>query len=171
MRNQKWCAYTLRHRRAFEYCVKKLIHEPMLREEMMKRARVHDMDKMVLYLVMEQKEAQALHVKTAPHHLENDLPRTYEDYVEVVLDYECAPYTKPDKPLNAFDFINMLMERGYLDEDTGAVLLEITKDLGIDNSNSVSGDKAGFEYIAGLPEVTEEMIANEIIAYVTGKID
>ena len=120
MKNLKWCIYTYRHRRAFEYCVQKYIREPALREEMLRRADVHDMDKMVMYLFMDQKSAQDLHVKTQPHHLENDLPRTYEDYVEAVIDYECAPYTKPDKPLNAYDFTNLLMDWKALDEDTGS---------------------------------------------------
>jgi hypothetical protein len=90
--------------------VNKLIHDPNLREEMLRRARIHDMDKMVMYLFMEQKEAQKIHMMHQPHHLENSLPRTYEDLVETIIDYECAPYTKPDKPLNAYDFTNLLMQ-------------------------------------------------------------
>ena len=102
MKNFNWCIYTYRHRRAFEYCVNKLIHDPDLKEEMLKRAKIHDMDKMVMYLFLEQKEAQKIHMMHQPHHLENSLPRTYEDLVETIIDYECAPYTKPDKPLNAY---------------------------------------------------------------------
>ena len=111
----QWCIYTYRHRKAFEYCVRKLIKEPALRDEMLRRARIHDMDKMIMYLFLDQKEAQEIHVKTMPHHLENQLPRTYEDYVETVIDYECAPYTKPDKPLNACDFTKLLLDRKVLD--------------------------------------------------------
>ena len=81
-----------------------------LKEEMLKRAKIHDMDKMVMYLFMEQKEAQKIHMMHQPHHLENSLPRTYEDLVETIIDYECAPYTKPDKPLNAYDFTNLLVQ-------------------------------------------------------------
>ena len=74
MKNLNWCIYTYRHRRAFEYCVNKLIHDPDLKEEMLKRARIHDMDKMVMYLFLEQKEAQKIHMMHQPHHLENSLP-------------------------------------------------------------------------------------------------
>ena len=115
MKNLNWCIYTYRHRRAFEYCVNKLIHDPDLKEEMLKRAKIHDMDKMVMYLFLEQKEAQKIHMMHQPHHLENSLPRTYEDLVETIIDYECAPYTKPDKPLNAYDFTNLLMQMKVLD--------------------------------------------------------
>ena len=52
MKNLQWCIYTYRHRRAFEYCVRKYIHQPGLREEMLRRAAVHDMDKMIMYLLM-----------------------------------------------------------------------------------------------------------------------
>ncbi len=166
MKNLKWCIYTYRHRRAFEYCVRKYIHEPALREEMLRRAAVHDMDKMIMYLSMDQKEAQEMHVKTQPHHLENDLTRTYEDYVETVIDYECAPYTKPDKPLNAYDFTQLLMDRKALDEETGNALISIMEDIGIANSTTYIDDEEGQRYISSLGEVTEEMINKEILTYI-----
>ena len=171
MKNMQWCIYTYRHRKAFEYCVRKLIKEPALRDEMLRRARVHDMDKMIMYLFLDQKEAQEIHVKTKPHHLENQLPRTYEDYVETVIDYECAPYTKPDKPLNACDFTKLLLDRKVLDVETGEKLIAIMEKLGIANSDSYTGDAEGQAYISGLPEVTEEMIYEEIRCYVNDNPD
>lgn len=166
MKNLKWCIYTYRHRRAFEYCVHRYIHEPELREEMLRRAAVHDMDKMIMYLFMDQKSAQEMHVKTQPHHLENDLPRTYEDYVETVIDYECAPYTKPDKPLNAYDFTHLLMDWKALDEETGNKLISIMEKIGIANSTTFFDDEEGQKYINSLEEVTEEMIYEEILTYI-----
>jgi hypothetical protein len=171
MKNLKWLIYTYRHRRAFEYCVRKLVKEPGLREEMLRRAKVHDMDKMIMYLFMDQKEAQELHVKTQPHHLENDLPRTYEDYVETVLDYECAPYTKPDKPLNAFDFVHLLVDWKALDAKTGDMLVGIMEELGIANSDSVASDLEGQAYINSIEDVTEEMILEEILRYINENPD
>ena len=171
MKNLKWCIYTYRHRRAFEYCVHRYIHEPELREEMLRRAAVHNMDKMIMYLFMDQKEAQELHVKTQPHHLENDLPRTYEDYVETVLDYECAPYTKPDKPLNAFDFVHLLVDWKALDAKTGDMLVGIMEELGIANSDSVASDLEGQAYINSIEDVTEEMILEEILRYINENPD
>lgn len=29
--------------------------------------------------------------------------KTYDDFVQMVIDWECARFTKPDKPLNAYD--------------------------------------------------------------------
>ena len=166
MKNLKWCIYTYRHRKAFEYCVHKYIREPALKPEMLRRAAVHDTDKMIMYLFMDQKSAQEMHVKTQPHHLENDLPRTYEDYVETVIDYECAPYTKPDKPLNAYDFAHLLMDWKALDEETGNKLISIMEEIGIANSTTYFDDEEGQKYINSLEEVTEEMIYEEILTYI-----
>jgi len=105
-------------------------------------------------------------VDTQPHHLENDLPRTYEDLVETVIDYECAPYTKPDKPLNAFDFTNLLMDRKILDEETGNRLISIMEELGIAGSTTYGDDEEGQKYISSLEDVTEEMIYEEILTYI-----
>ena len=171
MKNLEWCIYTYRHRRAFEYCVRKYIREPGLREEMLRRARIHDMDKMIMYLFMNQREAQEKHVKTKAHHLENDLPRTYEDYVETVIDYECAPYTKPDKPLNAYDFTRLLVDWKALDGKTGDKLIGIMDELGIANSSSYAEDTEGQEFIKGLGDVTEEMIYEEVLRYVNENPD
>ena len=166
MKCLEWNIYTYRHRRAFEYCVHRLIREPTLRQEMLRRAAVHDMDKMIMYLFMDQQTAQRLHVSTKPHHLENDLPKSREDLVEAVIDYECAPYTKPDKPLNAYDFVHLLMDRKFLDEATGRQMIEIMAELGIAKSARAADDVEGMAYIASIGEVTEEMIYAEILRYV-----
>jgi predicted deacylase len=55
----------------------------------------------------------------------------YEDYVDTVIYYESAPYTKPDKPLNAYDFTHFLMERKIMDAETGGRLISIMKELGM----------------------------------------
>ena len=165
MKNLEWCIYTYRHRRAFEYCVKKLILEPSLRAEMLERAKIHDMDKMLMYLSMDQKEAQKIHTMTQPHHLENDLDRSYEDLVEAVIDYECAPYTKPDKPLNAYDFVNLLVEWKVLDKKTSESLFSIMEKLGIACSDTYTQDIEGQEYIKRFSDITEDMINEEIRRY------
>ena len=171
MKNLEWCIYTYRHRRAFQYCVCKYIKEPSLRAEMLRRAKVHDMDKMIMYLFMNQKEAQERHVRTQKHHLENDLPRTCEDLVETVIDYECAPYTKPDKPLNAYDFTKLLLDRNVLDAETGGKLIAIMEKIGIANSTTYRDDAEGQKYIREFDKVTEEMIYEEILRYVNENPD
>ena len=168
MKNWEWLQYTYRHRQAFVYCARKLVRDPDLRAEMLARARVHDMDKMVMYLFLDQQTAQRVHVETQPHHLENQLPRTREDLVETVLDYECAPYTKPDKPLNAWDFVQKLEAMDLLDQQTADALKAIMADLGIDRSGTVSEDREGLQYMEARREVTEAMVMDEITRYVRG---
>lgn len=166
MKNLDWCIYTYKHRKAFEYCARKLIHDPALREEILRRAMIHDMDKMVMYLFMDQKKAQEMHTATQPHHFENQLERSYEDIVEAVIDYECAPYTKPDKPLNAYDFVRLLMDWKALDEKTGGELISVMEQFGIARSGTVEEDSEGLEYISSIGEVTEDKIYEEILRYV-----
>jgi|GEM_PF-2400323 hypothetical protein len=166
MKNRDWLVYTYRHRRAFEAMARCLISDPELLRRMLERARVHDMDKMLLYLFLDQHSAQHLHVMTARHHLENDLPKSHEDLVETVIDYECAPYTKPDKPMNAYDFVLKLQEMKLLDAHMVGELIRIMHDLDIDHSGT-----AAFPQVAqGIPEaaqVTDEMLFSEILRYVT----
>lgn len=135
---------------------------------MIARAKVHDMDKMVMYLFLGQHESQMRHVETQLHHLECTMEKSYEDLVETVIDYECAPYTKPDKPLNCYDFVLKLRELGYLCEDSDIyrTLMEIMKSLGIDKSGTVEEDVSGRDYISHIPEVTEEMILMEVLTYI-----
>ncbi|MBR2845865.1 MAG: hypothetical protein IKF00_11705 [Solobacterium sp.] len=171
MKNLDWNIYTYRHRRAFAYCVSRLIHDPVLKQEMLKRAEVHDMDKMLMYLFLDQHTAQLLHVQRQPHHLENSLPRSYEDLVETVIDYECAPYTKQDKPLNAYDFVLKLHGMHLLNDETMNSLMSIMRELNIDHSGTVSEDTEGLAYIAGLGEVTEEMVLEEILTYIRNHPD
>lgn len=62
------------------------------------RGLFHDVDKLLLYLFLPAKLAHKIHVRFSRHH---DRARTHEDFVQMVVDWECARFTKPDKPLNA----------------------------------------------------------------------
>ena len=55
-----------------------------------------------MYLFYDKKDASNIHRDKTVHH-ENELEKTELDYIEMVLDWESARYTKPDKPLNAYD--------------------------------------------------------------------
>lgn len=166
MKNFDWCVYTYKHRRAFVYVVNRLIKDPVLKTEMLKRARVHDMDKMLLYLFWDQDRSQRYHVEHVSHHLESGRPQSRYDMVETVIDYECAPYTKPDKPLNAYDFVCKLLDMEILDREKADQLLDIMHEFGIDFSYTVLDDREGMEYVHALGEVTEEMILMEVLQYV-----
>lgn len=166
IKNFQWCVYTYQHRRAFTYVVNRRITDPLLREEMLARAKVHDMDKMLLYLFWDQYTSQKYHVNHTAHHLESGIKQSYLDMVETVIDYECAPYTKPDKPLNAYAFTCKLVEDRYLDPEKAAPLFAIMKDLGIDSPDTVRLDLEGRERMQSLETVTEEEILLEVFRYV-----
>ena len=167
MKNFGYCAYTYRHRKAIEYLIHKLIKDDSLKAEMLKRAKVHDMDKMCMYQFLEKDEASKNHRETASHHMGNSVPKTRYDYIEAILDYESAGYTKPDKPLNAFDTINKFKELNILSDEVYTELSKILKEFGIDSSYSVTNDKEGMEYLSQFEEVTEDMIKDELVAYIT----
>lgn len=163
MKNLEYLKYTYLHRRAFVYTVNKLITDIELKKELLKRAEVHDMDKMISYLFREKKQSSELHKKTANHHMENNLTKSYYDFVEAVIDYECAGYTKADKPLNAYDTIKKYSPQ-HSDE-----LLNVCEKLGIKYSylNNIELDEKAQEFIYTNIDVTEEDILKEILNYAT----
>ena len=164
MKNLEYCKYTYRHRKAFSYLVDKLIRNEKTKNEMIKRARFHDLDKMTLYLFLDKKQASFYHKETPSHHLENNLPKTHYDYLEAIVDFECAGYTKPDKPLNAYDTVSK-MYKNKIDENTYNSLMNILKKYNLDSSYSVLNDKYGVEFMKKYENVTEEMILYEVLDY------
>lgn len=166
MKNFDWCAYTYRHRRAFKYIADKLIKDEKIKQEMFKRAKVHDMDKLVMYMFLDQYTSQRQHVLTKSHHLEYSGEHTYMDMLETVIDYECSPYTKPDKPLNAYDFANKLLEKELISVDVHRQLLDIMHELDIDSSYEVTDDVEGMAYMQSIGDITEEMILLEVMQYI-----
>ena len=89
--------YTLEHRKAFKKIEKELLGHNTW------RSLVHDIDKVILYNILSHKKVKEFHRKTARHHVENNIKKNRKDYIEMIIDWECARYTKPDKPLNAYD--------------------------------------------------------------------
>ena len=161
MRNFDYCTYTYLHRKAFLYCVNKLITNEKDKIEMLERAKKHDLDKVLYYQFLPKKEASNLHRTTCSHHMENDIKKTYYDYLEAIIDYECAGYTKPDKPLNAFDTINKFNPK---DKE---ILLSILHNMGLDYSYTVTNDEIGMKYIQKIKDVTEEDILRELLSYIS----
>lgn len=166
MRNLEWCVYTYKHRLAFNYVAKRLIRDESLLNEILERGKTHDVDKLLLYMFMSWQETIDYHLTHRAHHLDAPGPKSYEDLVEMVIDLECSPYTKPDKPLNCFDFVNRLVERGNVDRDTADRLFDIMRELGIDYSYDVTKESRCKEFAASLPTVTEEMILLDVMEYV-----
>ena len=89
--------YTEEHRKAFKKIEKEILGHNTW------RSIVHDLDKVILYNIWPHKKVKDFHRRAARHHVENKIKKTRNDYVEMIIDWECARYTKPDKPLNAYD--------------------------------------------------------------------
>lgn len=87
--------YTCAHRKAFREIEKKLFGRVSI------RGYLHDLDKVFLYLILNKETAHKIHTNFARHHEKR--ARTQKDFEEMVVDWECARYTKPDKPLNAYE--------------------------------------------------------------------
>lgn len=67
-----------------------------------RRVFLHDIDKLVMYYFFVPAEvAHNIHVKLASHHNRKTVDKAVLQ--EMVIDWESARLTKPDKPLNAYD--------------------------------------------------------------------
>lgn len=166
MKNFDWCAYTYKHRKMFVYIANKLIKDEEMKAAILERAKYHDVDKLLLYMFLDQDISQKHHVVTHKHHLECNEEKSYIDLLETVIDCECSPYTKPDKPLNAFDFLNKLLEMKLVSTEIATRLFDIMHELGIDYSYSYTKDSEGVAYAQTIENVTEEMILLEVLDYV-----
>lgn len=93
MKNIDRIQYTLKHRRAFRRIEKELLGRNTI------RSLFHDLDKVFLYMFFEYKAVHKWHREHTRHH--SIKARTKKDFQQMVIDWECARYTKPDKPLNA----------------------------------------------------------------------
>lgn len=103
MFNQRYIDYTFAHRLAFRFVVETILEDPEDYEVMVARAEAHDLDKVLLYTLVPKEEASYYHRRTSPHHPQenNNVFKDRYDLLEAVIDFECAGYTKANKPLNA----------------------------------------------------------------------
>lgn len=85
--------YTLKHRKAFRKVEKALLGHNTF------RSLFHDLDKIILYVCFNYKTVHNFHRRYSKHHKLK--AKTHNDFIQMVIDWECARYTKPDKPLNA----------------------------------------------------------------------
>lgn len=154
MFNTEYIKYTIKHNKAINMLAEKMGIDASI----LKRIRYHDMDKALNYLIKSAITAHKEHVTNASHHLESHVERQISDYIEMVLDWESARYTKEDKPLNAFQTLNKyysehktcikpILERLNLNKDSCAMIPEIYAKL-----KNV--------------DVTNEEVLNNIIDYI-----
>lgn len=88
--------YTFKHKLYF------LKVEYQLTNKITLNGILHDLDKVYMYLFTNKsvKEIQKIHRNKARHHVNNQI-KTEKDYIQMIIDWECARFTKPDKQLNA----------------------------------------------------------------------
>lgn len=102
----KHIPYTFKHYLAFRKVEKKLLGKHKYWH--------HDLDKILLYVFcpwLGTKRISRFHQRYNSHHpiwCDKDnwshTKKAYNiDFVEAIIDWECARYTKEDKPLNAYD--------------------------------------------------------------------
>lgn len=88
--------YTSKHKLAF------LKVEKELRGKNTLGGYFHDVDKLLMYIIgFPKKLAHKIHVATAPHHERNG---RIKRPLHAIIDWECARFTKPDKPLTAREY-------------------------------------------------------------------
>lgn len=126
MRNKDYIEYTYKHRIVVKLLAEKYFGD---NKELLEQVELHDLDKLFTYLFYDKKVASKLHREQNVHHA-NELEKTKLDYMEMVLDWESARYTKPDKPLNAYDTLY-----AYYPEMEENVL-PILEEMGIAEANT-----------------------------------
>ncbi|MBR3117166.1 MAG: hypothetical protein IKF36_04755 [Bacilli bacterium] len=154
MKNFEKLVYTYKHRKILDYLAKKYFNS----EDVIERLKHHDMDKMYLLLFYDKKDIEKYHRAMSTHH-DNELEKTRLDYIEMILDWESARYTKDDKPLNAYD--TMYKYYPHLEDK----LLPILKEVGLDIS-TLEKEEDVLEYANTLSNVTEEDIKKELTGYI-----
>ena len=151
MRNREYIDYTYKHRKVVMLLAQKYFGE---NEELLAQVELHDLDKLFTYLFYDKKVASKLHREQNPHHA-NDVEKTELDYIEMVLDWESARYTKPDKPLNAYDTLY-----AYYPEMESAIL-PILQEMGIAEANTPMEEDI-FKAAQEMGEPTDSDIEKEL---------
>lgn len=151
MRNLDKILYTYKHRKIVYYLGKKYSNNKAL----LKQLEDHDLDKMFMLLFYDKDIVKEVHRKTSRHH-DNDLEKSKLDYMEMVLDWESARYSKPDKPLNAYDTLNMFYS--HLENE----ILPILKEFNICEANTPMEEDV-VNYVNILGEVSEDDIKKELV--------
>lgn len=155
MKNKDYIEYTYKHRKIVIYLAKKYFKK---NKELLEKVKLHDLDKLFMYLFYEKESASDIHRDMISHH-QNKLQKTDLDYMEMVLDWESARYTKPDKPLNAYDTLVK-----YYPEMENEIL-PILKSIGIDKSG-LPMEEDVWEYTQSIEDVSLDDIKKEFIKYV-----
>lgn len=159
MFNLEKLLYTYKHRKVVMFLASYYFDN----QELLEQIKSHDMDKMYLLLFFEKKDIEDYHRNMNKHH-DNNLPKTKLDYIEMILDWESARYTKEDKPLNAYDTLYKYYPN--LEKE----ILPILEEMGIAYS-TFDKDKKVVEYVNTLNNASIEDVKKELIDYINYSFD
>lgn len=151
MENIEHIIYTYKHRKIVMLLAEKYFKG---NEELLEQVRYHDLDKLFMYLFYNKKDVSKTHRNLNRHH-DNDLEKTYLDYIEMVLDWESARYTKLDKPLNAYETLYNFYP--HMVEN----ILPILQEMGIDKPG-LPMDSDIVKYTERLESISIEEIENDM---------
>ena len=155
MNNFDKIAYTMKHRYAL-----KLVTEKFLGKEMLEQVKYHDMDKVLMMLYMNKNLASRFHRIYSDHHDEGNQILNENNLYEMLMDWECARYTKPDKPLNANDTL-YLFHKNLID-----IMPPLLKKLKLDYE-SLPFDYNDEIYLKTKDyEVTEGIVNEQVLDYI-----
>lgn len=154
MKNLDKIIYTYKHRKIVERLAIKYTKD----KKLIKQIKEHDLDKLYLMLFYDAKTVSKVHRKISKHH-DNELEKEYLDYCEMVLDWESARYTKPDKPLNAYDTLYKYYP--HLEDK----ILPILKEYKIDKPD-LPMEEDILEFSNTLNNIGIEEVKEELINYI-----
>lgn len=78
----------------------------------------HDLDKLIMYfLPLKTSFIRKLHKKHARHHNLNNKVYGYKVYREVVIDFECARFSKRKSKLNSWEYLKTISKLSNRDRD------------------------------------------------------
>ena len=117
----------------------------------------HDIDKMAAYLFATKKEVHDMHVAMTEHHNRNTTNE--KALLEMMFDWESARFTKPDKPLNAYDTLLKYYEH------MTPVMLPLLVKYGIDKPTDYSQAITENDFNQKLNAVNPQCILNELCTY------
>lgn len=125
-----------------------------------KKVVFHDIDKLVMLLFHSPEEVSAEHRRTAPHH--NTSATDRDTLIEMVLDWESARFSKPDKPLNALATL-----RKYYPEMEERIM-PILKEFGLDKEiDTVAISEEKYKKMVSI--ISVDGIANVITSFVNNE--
>lgn len=155
MNNIEHIKYTYKHRKIVMLLAQKYFSDNL---ELLEQIKYHDLDKLFMYLFYNKSDVSKIHRTLVAHH-ENEIEKTNLDYIEMVLDWESARYTKPDKPLNAYDTLC-----NYYPNMKDKIL-PILKTIGLDKPN-LPMEKDILDFTNSLNNVSLEELTEELKKYI-----